>query len=137
VNIKAAFNNLKDFLIANVPELGKCLEHFADPFIVGADQFIILPDGTQTSGQKILFKVRIFASTAGKKIDDIPQTQMALVQKMYSLINLESVDNITQMQIETVDFFDPATPTHNVGLTVFEISCYVGDIDDCDFGAQR
>jgi len=129
LQVKEVFDNAKDILSQNIPELGKVLTHWEDPFAVSKNQTVILPDKSSVQGDKVNFSIRLVISTVEKNTDTIPYTQMEIVKKITSV----SYSGAFPYAVSGVDgiYLDPVPQAPIVGVIDMTISLVIDTIDDC------
>ena len=133
-NFLEVFNSFRGYLADTVPELGSIITYWDDPFKVSKNRAIMLPDGHTESGGLVTFSIILFASTVEKSVDAIPQTQMAVMEKIFRAVyNHDAPGSILRMAIDGADYFDPAPQSPNIGIMRVIIQLTVEYLDDCDY----
>jgi|GEM_PF-2744972 len=130
INNKEVFDNVKELLSQNIPELGKFLTHWEEPFSISKNQTIILPDKSSVTNNKVNFTIRFIISTLEKSADLIPYTQMDLVHKITSLVYSGLFPYVLLGKEEI--YLDPIPQAPLVGVIDMTISMVIDYIDDCD-----
>ena len=132
VNIRNTFNSFKDYLSENVPELGRVITHWEDPFTVNKNQTVILPHSSSETNEKIYFSIRLCVSTAEKNSDAITQTQMDIMGKIFSAVYSSDVPGpIIRASISSAEYYDPIPQSPIIGVIDMTINLTVDYIDDC------
>jgi len=130
MNIKNIFNNIKEILSRNVPELGKIMTHWEDPFSVNKNQTVFLPDRSSVAEQKAYFTIRVIISVVEKSADIISYSQMELVRKINSIIFSELFPYTVMGKDE--NYFDPLPLSPLVGVIDMSIDLIIDYLDGCD-----
>ena len=132
VNFNSAFNNFKNYISDNVPELGRVITHWEDPFTVSKNQTVILPHGGGENNGKINFSIRMFISTVEKNSDSIPQVQMSIMNNIFaSVYNSNLPSEFIEVSIGDFEYYDPLPQSPLVGAVDLVINFVVELIDDC------
>ena len=126
---KDVFDKTKE-LLSQMPELGRILTHWEDPFAVSKNQLIMLPDKSSNNVNDS-FSIRFVISTMEKNADLIPYTQMETEEKIKSLLFSNSFP-FTITGFECI-FLDPIPQAPIVGVMDITVSMIINFIDDCDF----
>ena len=126
-----AFNALKDHLIAEVPELGKIITHWEDPFLVPKNRAILLPDSHSGSDTDVNFTVILWASTVEKNADAIAQAQMAVMEKIFTAVYGDIPLPVISATVKSADYFDPAPQSPNIGILRVFVEMVIDFRDDC------
>ncbi len=127
----SSFNILETHLLENVPEIGKIKKYWDDPFSVSRNQSMLLPSSHVVSNSKIDFDLVLWISVVEKKVELISETQMNIMQKLFSVINRKFSDKIISSSITAADYFDPTPQAPNVGILRVSIGLTVEYFDDC------
>ena len=131
-NFKEIFNSFKEYLSENIPELGNVITHWEDPFTVSKNQTVMLPNSSSESGEKMLFSIRLCISTVEKNSDAIPQVQMDIMNKVFSVVyNSAVLGKIINASISGADYYDPVPQSPIVGVIDMTINLTIDYIDDC------
>jgi len=132
INFNAAFNNFKNYILDNVPELGRVIIHWEDPFAVSKNQTVILPHGGGENNGKISFSIRMLISTVEKNSDIIPQSQMSIMNNIFaSVYNSDLPSEFIEASISDYEYYDPLPQSPLVGVIDLVINFVVETIDDC------
>ena len=126
-----AFNDLKEYLAAAVPELGGIITHWEDPFLLTKNRAIMLPDSHAENNGKITFSAVVWASTVEKSADTVAQAQMSAMERIFKAVYSRNAP--FPMAVVAADYFDPPPQSPNVGIMRVLISMSVEYLDDCDF----
>lgn len=133
VNFRDTFNSFKGYLSENVPELGRVITHWEDPFTANKNQTVLLPHASSESGGKIFFSIRLCASTAEKNSDAIPQAQTELMNKLFGAVYNSNVPSpILGASIDNAEYYDPVPQSPTVGVIDMTIILTVDYFDDCN-----
>ena len=132
INFKDTFNSFKEYLSEKVPELGNVITHWEDPFTVNKTQTVILPNASSESGDKVFFSIRLCISTVEKNSDAIPQSQMGIMNKIFSAVYSSGIPGpIMSASVTGADYYDPVPQSPTVGVIDMAINLTVYFIDDC------
>jgi len=126
---KYIYDNVKKALSDNIPELGKILTHWQDPFAVNKNQTVMLPEKSSRNAEKFNFSIRLVVSIVEKNADLIPYMQMEIFNKLESFVNSNEFDYIVQ-NIDC-EYLNPIPQAPIVGL--LDITLDLVDYkDDCN-----
>jgi len=132
VDFKNAFNDYKDYIAGNVPELGRVLTHWEDPFTVSKNQTVILPHGGGENNGKVNLSIRMIVSTVDKTSDAIPQKQMDIMNKIFaSIYNSDLPNAFIEVSVDNFEFYDPLPQSPLVGVIDLVINFIIEIVDDC------
>ena len=132
VNFNEVFNNFKTYITDNVPELGRVITHWEDPFSVSKNQTIILPHSGGENDGKVNFSIRLFISTVEKNSDAIPQTQMSIMNKIFTAVYSSDLPSeFIEVSIGDHEYYDPIPQSPLVGAIDLVINFVIEIIDDC------
>jgi len=132
INFNAAFNNFKNYISDNVPEIGRVITHWEDPFTVPKNQTVILPHGGSENNGKINISIRMFISIVEKNSDAIPQTQMDIMNKIFAAVYSSDLPSeFIEVSIGNHEYFDPIPQSPLVGAIDLVINFVIEIVDDC------
>ena len=132
--IQKAFNNLRMYLAEAVPELGKIITHWEDLLSSSKNRTVMLNDSETSTDIKLIFNVRFITATVEKNPDTVSQAQMAIMEKVRGAVySNNNPEGIISMSLPSVEYYDPAPQSPNIGITIFQIQLTVDYIASCNY----
>ena len=131
VEFSAAFDAVKDYLSAEIPELGNVITHWEDPLLVSKNRTVMLPDSHSGERDQVNFTIVLWVSVAEKNADAAARSQMAVTEKIYRAVYGDAPPPVISAAVKSVDYFDPAPQSPNTGLLRVVIELVTDFTDDC------
>ena len=131
VEFLGAFNAMKDYLAAEIPELGNIITHWENPVLVPKNRTIMLPEDHSDADNRINFAVKLCVSVVEKNADAIAQTQMGIMEKMYRAVYGDVPPPVISAAVSSTKYFDPTPQSPSTGILWIIINMVIDFADDC------